>query len=334
MRLTRQQVRNQLYRAATLTVDSQADIDLFNQRLNLVQERFINEGKWLGTMQPVRFNVPSTNVLTLPRQFLSALAVKYGKDNCRQPVTIQNQWYSYQATPGWLWNFNSWGDWGYTRQIQDLGDGYVTYIDIPYESFYLRFTAASAEDDGKEILVKGNDVNGNAIYSQQDTRAYEGVLISLSTTPTTTTEVFTTFSFAQKPVTSDWVYVDAVDVDTGEVTRIAAYEPSEETISWRRYYVGCNLDEQIDYIEAICKRRFVPCVVDTDEVFPANYSALQNGLMAVTYLEQGDPQRYETHMQMGYDILNGEMKEDRGGAQFTLKINNASYQMHRLNPGR
>lgn len=332
MRLTLQEARNQLYRAGTLDVDSQENIEIFNQRLNLVQERFINEGKWVGTMQPVRFNVPSTNILTLPRQFASALAVKYVKGNCHQAVTIQNQWYSYQAHTNWLWNFNLWGDYGFNREINDIGDGYVTYIKPPYTSFYIRFTCASSLDYDKEVLVKGNDADGNSVFSQEDNRAYEGEKLTLGAPFVQTTSAFTTFDFAQKPITSDWLYVDVVDVATGGINRVAAYEPSETTISWRRYRLDCPT--QIDYIEAICKRRFVPCLIDTDEVYPANFGALQNGLMALVYMESGDPQRYETHMQIAYDLLNGEMKEERGGAKFTLKIDPACFQMGKLWQGR
>lgn len=332
MKLTLQEARNQLYGAGTLNLNSQENIAQFDQRLNLVQERFINEGKWAGTMQPIRFWAFSDEVVTLPRQFVSALAVKFIKDGCRQAASIQNQWYSYMNYGPWYFDFNNWPSYGYSRNVVDHGDGYVSFIDSPYEQYYLRFTIASSEDDGKEVIVKGEDQDHMPIFNQQDTRAYEGLIVELDSSPVTTTQVFTRFTFFQKPITSDWVYIDAVDVVTGGVTRIGNYEPSETTPSYHRYRLGCT--ENVDYVEMICKRRYVPALVETDEVYPANLGALQMGLMAVTYLQQGDPARYSVHMQGAYDLLNGEMKEERGGAQFNLKINPASFQMGKLWQGR
>lgn len=341
MKLTLQEARNLLSSAGTLNLDSQENIALFNQRLNLVQERFLNEGKWSGTMQPVRFAVTGRRYITLPRQYVSALAMKYVRsgqcNGCYEPIAIQNQWYSYMNYGPWYFDYNNWPSYGYTRNVIDSGDGFVTFIDPPFARFYLRFTIASPLDEGKDILIKGLNEDLMPIFNQQDTRAYEGLFVTLDSTPVTTTEIFTKFTFAQKPITSDWVYVDAVDVDTGTVLRVANYEPSETTISYRRYHGQCpnwQNDDEEWFVESICKRRFVPSLVDTDEVYPANIGALQMGLMAVNYLEAGDPARYSVHMQGAYDLLNGEMREERGGAQFNLKINPASFQMARVWQGR
>ncbi len=63
----------------------------------------------------------------------------------------------------------------------------------------------------------------------------------------------------------------------------------------------------------ICKRRFVPTVSLNDEVFPCNIGALKHGLPALNYEDQGDIERSRASWGMALELLQGDLKQERGG---------------------
>ena len=69
------EARELLFDVVVPTIDSQANVDKFDRCLNLVQERYINSGKFLGMMKEIVV-VSVNGYFTLPPRFVSALAVK------------------------------------------------------------------------------------------------------------------------------------------------------------------------------------------------------------------------------------------------------------------
>lgn len=337
--LTLKQARDNLYKAVVPNLSTQQNIDTFNQYLNWAQERLINSGLWSGMTVETLIAADELNgYFTLPPRFISALAMKYqvanqGTGRCYLPVQIQSRWFSYQQGGPWLWNNALWGSYGWwdvTAYSRDYGDGYVTFKESPYESYYLRFTLENASDDGAEVVIKGYGTDGEKIFTPSSSSAYEGMTETLSYAVTTTTQVFTKEIYGlQLPARQGYLALDAVDVDTGAVTRIGYYMPSEIMPCYRRYGTEC-LGDSVDYVSVLGKIRYLPALADTDEIWPANYGALRNMLAGLVYEAQNDFGRYQECFAEAIKLLNNEAKESRGGAMISLNVNPTAYQAQNI----
>ena len=323
------EARELLFDVVVPTIDNQANVDKFGRYLNLVQERFINSGKWLGMMKEIAV-VSSGGYFTLPPRFISALAVKDGGTGC--PIQLANRWFAYRYGTGMASRDSSlWPIYGYAGAI-DAGDGFVTFKDSPYVTYHLRFTCGHADDVGMQILIKGRDENGSEIFTQEDPVSYEGMTITMGNAIETTTQKFSgRIEFLQKLRSKGYLYLDAVDVATGAVTRIGYYSPSETAPSYHRYANGCTGDDS--WVAAICKIRYTPAVADSDEVIPGNAGALRAGLAALKCEAEGDTVRRDQFLADGLRILSDEARENRGGVRFALRIDPMAFQFANLYQG-
>ena len=325
MRITLAEARQQLYASIVPSIDNQSNIDRFNSYLNLAQERLINSGKWNGTILPVRFYSPS-GMITLPRRFTSALAAKWSKDtgngrNASGPIKIRNGWFTYLTPISDLWTASYWPRYGYNETFfDDLGDGFATFANTTFETFTLRIEVGDISDVANHVIIKGKDENNKDVTIDVD-------LINLNTTPT---QVFKSINFFQKPITNGAINLYAVSGVNEE--QIGAYESTETTASYHRYAVPN--EPTIDYLDVLCKIRFVPCVYDTDEVIVSNLGALKNMLTSLKFEDEADLERSEMFFMKALQLLNGESREIRGGSQWKLNIDRASMQFENLWPGR
>jgi len=325
MRITLAEARQQLYASIVPSLDNQANIDRFNSYLNLAQERLINSGKWNGTILPVRFYSPS-GMITLPRRFTSALAAKWSKDNgsgrsATGPIKIRNGWFTYLTPISDLWTASYWPRYGYNETFfDDLGDGFVTFANPTYETFTLRVQIEDPLDAGQHLVIKGKDANNKDVT----------ISFELDNISTSSTQVFRSLTFFQKPITNKGINLYAVSGTNEE--QIGAYEATETTASYHRYAVPN--EPSIDYLDVLCKIRFVPCVYDTDEVIVSNLGALKNMLTSLRFEDEADLDRSEMFFMKALQLLNGESREIRGGSQWKLNIDKASMQFENLWPGR
>jgi len=321
MRITLGQAREQLYSSIVPSIDNQFNIDKFNSYLNLAQERLINSGKWNGTISPVRFLSPD-GIITLPRNFISILASKWVKDQASGPIQIHNNWFSYLNATTDLWSSSHWPRYGYNNTfINDIGDGFCTFKDSPYTSCTLKIEIENNLDSGNSVVIQGKDVNDNPVT----------ITHTLSFPNSNTTQVFNgTITMFQKPLTFGRINLYAVD--GANQTLIGSYDSSETTASYHRYSVPN--EPEVDYIDALCKRRYVPCITDTDEVIISNLGALKNMLTSLKFEDEADLERSEMFFNKALQLLNGENKETRGGSKWTLNIDPATMQFNNLWQGR
>jgi hypothetical protein len=325
MRLTLGEARQQLYSAIVPSIDSQSNIDRFNSYLNLAQERLINSGKWNGTILPVRFYSPS-GMITLPRRFSSALAAKWNKDTgtnypASGPIKIRNGWFTYLTPISDLWTASYWPRYGYNETyFDDLGDGYATFANPTFSSFTIKIEIEDASDALNQVVIKGKDQNNNDIT----------LTVTLVNPDIVVSEVFSRIDFFQKPITNGAINLYAVSGINEE--QIGAYEATETTASYHRYAVPN--EPSIDYLDVLCKVRFVPCVYDTDEVIVTNLGALKNMLMSLKWEDEGDMDRSEMYFMKALQLLNGESREVRGGSQWRLNIDRSAMQFENLWQGR
>jgi hypothetical protein len=321
MRITLGEAREQLYQSIVPSIDNQLNIDKFNFYLNLAQERLINSGKWNGTILPIRFLSPD-GIITLPRNFISILASKWVKDQASGPIQIHNNWFSYLNATTDLWASSHWPRYGYNNTfINDIGDGFCTFKNSPYTSCTLKIEAESSFDSGNSVVIRGKDINDNIVTITHE----------LSFPNSITTQVFNgTITMFQKPITFGRINIYAVN-GINE-TLIGSYEASETTASYHRYSVPN--EPSVDYIDALCKIRYVPCITDTDEVIVSNLGALKNMLTSLKFEDEADLERSEMFFNKALQLLNGENKETRGGSKWTLNIDPATMQFNNLWQGR
>src|SRR4029077_4059666 len=308
------EARELLYDVVVPSIDNQESVDLFNRYLNLVQERFINSGKWTGMIREALI-VSVDGMFTLPPRFVSALAAK---TVCGYPLNISNRWYAYRYPSVQFVSDGAamWSTYGYGGVV-DMGDGYVTFRDSPYPTFKIQITRENAGDDGTLIHFKGTDSTGNSIFTPQaeGSTSYEGVTFTLTGAITSPTTIFSgPLTSLRKPRTTGYIYLDAIDsTKPTNITRIGYYAPSETAPSYHRYYVGCTTSNEPVSSAALCKVRFTPAVMDSDEVVPSNANALRSGLAALKCGAEGDLTRQEAYFNGGLRMLSDEARENRGG---------------------
>ena len=268
--------------------------------LNEVRERLINSGKWKGCIVSTVFG-SATGFITLPYDYLSVLGLTY--DRCPAPVFTQFHEYVEQG-PGEIDETQK-----FPGILTDMGDGFATQLDI--ETAGVIRVYSSAADNGDVVRLFGEDVNGDVIY---DSSGNEGVNVTLAAPYVATTEQFSKVTGAQKPLTSNRVYLKVWDGSTE--TQIAEYQPNETRPMYRRYKTG----DAEQAIRVICQRRYMPVSAETDWVVPGNISALRAGIRSWLFEDQSDMASADASMVRAYNFLNDESKSSRGGARPTVDM--------------
>lgn len=326
------EAREALFDVVVPHINSEDKIDEADKYINLAQERLINSGKWKDMIREVAVAAP-TDFITLPPRFLSCLAVKLIKDSVSSSISISNRWYSY-LSGGCTSTPSSWMASGYGPVIGDLGDGYCTFANSPYDEYYLKFTRSNPGDNNLGILVKGYDEDGNIIFTDSGGHSFDGLIVTLTAATIQTTQKFTNqLLYLRKQISQGYITLDAVDVATGGTTRIGYYMPGETAPNYRRYLTG-DVSDTHDTVGAICKLRYLPAVADSDEVIPSNLGALRNVLIALKHEKEGDKKRYHEFFMDAITLLNDETREARGGARLSMNIDPSAYQFGNLWQGR
>jgi len=60
-------------------------------------------------------------------------------------------------------------------------------------------------------------------------------------------------------------------------------------------------------------------LADTDQVYPPVSGALKHGLIALNYENNGDIERANASWSLGLNLLQGALREERGGAMITAQ---------------
>jgi hypothetical protein len=325
--------RELLYDTVVPSINSEDKIDLVDKYINLAQERLIHSGKWRGMTKEIAVTAP-TSFITLPPRFVSCLAIRYlTDDGLSASISIRNQWFRYLNSGTDLSAPDSWFSCGWIA-ADDLGDGFYTLADSPYDEYYLKFTRSNPGDNNLAILVKGYDSAGEIIFTDNGSESFEGIITTLSAATIQTSQKFTNqIYFLRKQISQGYIALDAVDVATGGTTRIGYYMPGETQPSYHRYLTG-DISETYDTVAAICKLRYLPSVTDADEVVPGNIGALRNMLIALKHETEGDKERYAQYFADAIMLLNDETRESRGGSRLSLNIDASAYQFSNLWQGR
>jgi hypothetical protein len=302
-RLTVAEARSQLYQQVD---PSDVNSNLFLPALNKACERLLQAGTWAGTQAVVDFDA-SDNYITLPRRYEAI----QGCTKNGAPAKVVGRLHEYLSSgPGF-----------YANLEYDIGllidQGEFPTMVPQDEAHIIRLTIANAADEGHIVRLFGV-ANGDTVF---DSDGNEGIALTL-TDPTVDTNVEMIVTAVTKDVTVGNVTLSTVD--GGTVTPLSTYEPTEVAPLYRRYKTG-TVNARTDstpVIRTLCKRRFVPLVNKTDLVYPGSLGALSAALNAVQLERQGvdELKSAELFWQKAYDILNAELRQQRGNIRRVLNV--------------
>lgn len=307
-RLTVAQVRAAL---VDLVTPEEPSSVLFLRVLNEVVERYINNGKWKGNLMEITFN-GANGFVTLPFNFAAALAGTF----LRCPFPVFTQYHTYVLNgPGNIEQAFKW-----SGIFLDMGDGFVTEVDIPEGDAGVIRIHSIAGDNGVLVRIYGRDADDNIIY---DSDGDEGEAVTLTAPSVVTTHNFSKVTGFVKPHTKGFVRIGVVPPSTTELT-LANYQPIETVPCYHRYQTNTiQVEENINNgIRLLCSRRFIPLQAETDLVEPGNLAALRNGVQAWLSENANDYPAADVAWQRGIDFLNDEAKNFRGGGRPTINVEN------------
>ena len=285
--------------ALTDVVAQGDDESKFLPLLNQVQDRYFSMGRWQDMQLAVDYPT-HYGYITLPRRAESVLGVL----QLDTPVAIFGRLQEY--------NMNGLGanpDAYNVQFLADMGDRFTTMVDIPASS-YLKVTSSETEHSHVRLTVTVESSSGPVFGAPTSLKLAVGE---------TSANPFLKITRVTKPVTKGYITLTAVDEETAVETTLAVYEPGELSPSYRRYKMVGRDPKKPDAIRVICKRKFVPCVTETDIVIPPSIGALKHGLLALNYENNGDIERANASWQLGLQILQGALREERGGALILAK---------------
>lgn len=318
MPLTLNQVRQKLFKY----VSPYMDTGLVTEKINSAMERIYNSGKWKGLMATVSFYnqspsywwaAESVPYLTLPRQYQSISGIQFGATGLPAiPRLVYPRWHEYiaggagQISPGTS-----------MQMAVDMGDGFATHTD-PTEPFYVTFKSYDSADSKVVVQFSALDAEGNPAYDSNG-NAYFTVPVNSIVTST----AFSRIVSVNKPITEGKISLFAVKPDDATAQNsISDYEATETVPSYKRYRLGGS--EFATQINCLCKRRYIALVDGPDDetiVIPDNEGALKLTLMALQYEDKNDLERAEEYFNKAIQLLNSELKEDRGNPVITLQMN-------------
>jgi hypothetical protein len=268
----------------------------WNLRLNRVIQTFFEKIVVARTYRTVDVPIYGGQ-FTLPREVRSALLVTLlGEDDVPcAPVFIYSRFHQFAqccstCNPG--------------RPVQPLDENAQTFR-IPSGNFRLRVT--STEANGVYQLIGGRDTDSDEYF--------DSVELAITNGSATTAREWSTLPRFVKPVTNVACEVYSVD-DDDAATLIAVHAPGETNPAYQRYSAPQWSEEPAARV--LTRLCYVALSADTDIVYPSSYRALQRGLMALRYDDNGDDERADKAWQDALDAIDSDKQLLEGEAQVPL----------------
>ncbi len=274
--------------------------------LNDCLERYITSDRFLGSDATINIHVDSSGILTLPRRFKSIKGII--QDGVA--INLASKWWNY--APGLATDSQK-----LMGTAQMLGSGFATFSDLT-SAARLKISG----DPTGTVRIQGLDANGNQIY---DNAGGLGFDIPFSNTPST--QYVSLITAIEMPLTDAPKILTAVYDDTTTQT-LGIYEPGETIPDYTRYFLpsATITGTTGSSVTALCQRQFVPCVADTDLVYPSNFAALKHGVIAIVYEDAGEDERAEFRFNKGLKLLNEEIKRARPPSEMAaVRVNYPMY---------
>jgi hypothetical protein len=282
--------------------DAQTEL---RNNINRLLERFVNEGKWVGTVVQASItayeDANANKFITLPRHLETCIRAGNAGYQTR---SVQSEWYQYLPQGRGIRK----SDQAYNGPVQDMGTGFTTFRDLTTAS-RLTLSSSQTECTGSYIWIRGKDANGDKIFSTVDEDIVEGIRLDLGSGTQTTSQTFSEIYGVEKTVTTGTITLAA------GATTLAKYESGERVINYRRYMV----DKNWDAAQGMFKRVHCWATSDNDLLYPDCLEAIKLGLIAINAEEKGDVERGQYFMDRAILLLNAELKEYNAGQEGTMQ---------------
>ena len=277
------------------------------QYVNEAIQRLITMGDWVGTVQKYRF-CASNGCIVLPRQIEQVLAVAV----CKYPITIRSEFFEFVEHGYGLREETD----GHATQWLDHGTT-CTFNDISGVDKKIKVYSDVTEAVGTQILIQGYDDDGNWIRTQVAGVWYDGEFVTPTTIGTLTTNIFTSITGVQKPITNGNIRLYQYSTTLLTQTAIAEYEPDEINPVYRKALIAglsqvgaCADSNQTGTctnktITVLAKMAFLPVNKDNDWLLIPNLSALKMACMAIKKEEANQWEEAAVYMNGG--TVNGHV---------------------------
>lgn len=286
--------------------------------INEAQQRLITRMKSWGTV--TRYQICVTNgCLTFPREIAAIEAISV----CNSPITIRNGWFEFlENGPGLQGDGSgSCSSCGCGMDLIDRGRACL-FSDIIGINKTVKVYADVAESATAVILLLGYDENNNWIRTETSPGSgvwQDGEYVSISTTPQTSTHIFTKITGVQKPITQGFVRLYEYDTTLLTQRAIAVYEPDETRPDYRRSVIP-GLSQvsggacETKTITANVKLDFIPARNDTDFLVIGNLPAIKDMCQSIRKKENNllaesaaweQSAKYELNMELNHRTGSG-----------------------------
>lgn len=190
----------------------------------------------------------------------------------------------------------------------------------------IRVVSSVAESASSRILLLGHDDNGQWVRTLDSGSWIDGEYVTISNTPTYSTNIFSSLERDVKPITNGVVRLHTWDSTANIIQRsLAAYEPSEERPVYRKMFVpnlinlgGCQTSSSCSSrsISVLAKLQHVPVSSDNDFLVIGNLAALKLMATAIFREEQNRFDEAEILERKAVRELEGERSSYDGDGQF------------------
>lgn len=304
-RLTVAKARDLLYEH----VDASNPMDeKFLRTLNQLLQRFIDSGLWAKSEFQVDLSAPH-GYITLPRRASALLGLRVSNQSPRRIFALAHEF--NEVGPG-SHEFDR-----TMTSVVEMEDACV-HTDMPEPGVVFLRVAAGDSGIGGVAVLRGYDADGRRLVSADGEDGLQVVLAhggnNFPHTAVKTIESLTLPAMS-KPCSLRTLV-------TGSDLELGYYEPGETDPSYRRYKVGAIPANCT--ITALCSRRHVDLVNESDLVIPSNVGALKHGLIALRLEDQSDLDSSIAHFDQAYALLNAELRRLRGKARVIPTFNYGS----------
>ncbi len=310
-RLTFGQVKSEIGRVLGLCPTDSRVASVTNE----AQERLVNKGKFVGTVQRYRVCVNEA-CLVWPRQIdaIEAFAI------CSTPGEIRNGWYEFLGTgPGLLKEDSNRGNLLIDR------DPVCTYDFISGTDKKVRVFADVTESAASEIILQGYDENAQWIRTLSNGSWIDGEKVIISTIGNISTKFITNLTGVIKPVTNGPVRLYEYTPSTGVQRQIAYYEPDETHPIYRASIVpgiedmGRCEDATCDdkAVTVVAKLRALPVSNDNDWLLLGNLPALKQMAQAIRKEENDNWSEAQAYESKAVQLLEEELSTYQGDGMTT-----------------
>jgi hypothetical protein len=280
------QVKTELARVAGQSGMQATDTRL-REMTNLAQERLSVLGEWPYQYARVKF-CQTGGIVSLPSEYEALVHTAINSE----PVEIQPRWFEFlEFGPGPV-KKDGWANLGL-----DLGESPVSR-QPGYDGAKVRVVSTDGTDEST-VKIFGYDVDG--VQRTAD----------LVLPDATTTIVWSKITRVLKPVTAGDVVLSFKD-DFGEYLA-ASYRPRDTSASFRTYHFTAIAADQTKVVQGIVRRRLLPILDDTDELFITNVGALRLGVKGIALEDKGDLAGSAVAFQLAVQILQEEARLYKAG---------------------